>query len=158
MMIKDLMHEGAITCHRQDSLESIGALMWNEDCGAVPVLDDEGKVVGMVTDRDIAMAAVLKHRPLWEISAGELVEGKHLYSCSPEDDVHSVLRNMGTHRIRRMPVVDADQRIQGIVATKDLVEHIRASASKAKGDEVSADEAIGILQEICKPNSLRVAA
>ncbi len=158
MLIKDLMHQGAITCKSQDSLEQIGSLMWNEDCGAIPVLDDSERVIGMITDRDIAMAAVLKHRPLWEINAGELVGDKQLFACSPEDDVHTVLRSMGTHRVRRMPVLDAERHIQGIVATKDLVEHIHAQAGRAKGEEISPDEAITILQEICKPNALRVAA
>jgi len=158
MLIKDLMHQGAITCHSQDSLEQIGSLMWNEDCGAIPVLDENDRAIGMITDRDIAMAAVLKHSPLWEITAGELVAGKQLFSCSPEDDVHTVLKNMGTHRVRRMPVLDGEQHIHGIVATKDLVEHIQAQAGRTRGEEISADEAITILQEICKPNALRVAA
>lgn len=158
MLIKDLMHKRAITCQEQDSLDQVGLLMWNEDCGAIPVLDDDGKIKGMITDRDIAMAAVLKHRPLWDIPAHELIAGKSIHCCLPEDDIHDVLKLMAEYRIRRMPVVDAQKRMMGMVATKDLMEHIQSKGGHGKADDLSPEETVSALQQICKPNALKVAA
>lgn len=68
--------------------------MWNDDVGIVPVVDSENRLSGVITDRDIAMVAVLKHRPVCEISAREMISGHSCHSCHAEDDVHEALRVM----------------------------------------------------------------
>lgn len=139
------------------SLDQVASEMWNDDLGIVPIIDQEQKLLGVVTDRDIAMAATLKHKPLWEISAGELIAGQSCHFCKPGDDVHHVLGIMGSARIRRVPVVDENYYVAGMVGLKDLAEHIQTVPSGKKA-ELSAQEVLGAFRQTCQPNQLQVSA
>jgi CBS domain-containing protein len=106
-------------------------LMENEDVGSLPVLDGE-RVVGMVTDRDIVVRAVARGKdprgmPVREVASGDLV------TLTPDDDLSDALGLMATHQVRRLPVVDAENRLVGIVAQADLA---RVAGEKAVGEMV----------------------
>lgn len=158
MFVKDVMHTNAMACQSSDSLEKVASLMWTQDCGAVPIMDESHNLIGMVTDRDISMAAALQHRPLWEISAGEILSGQNLLTCSPDEDVHSVLQRMGTHRTRRVPVIDSSNQLKGMLSLKDVVESVKVKPASAKGKSITADETVSLIKEISKSNSMHVAA
>ena len=148
MRVKSLMHPSAYSCLPGDSLDTVAATMWNEDCGAMPVVDEEQRPIGILTDRDIAMSAMLKHRPLWDISVRELVAGKSVVTCHKQDDAKQALKLMAEHQIRRLPVVNDDGRLIGIIATRDLVAH---TGPRADG-ELSFDQTVKAFQSICRPN------
>ena len=76
MKIRDVMHQPVKCCDSSASLDQVASEMWNDDLGIVPIVDQEHRLLGVVTDRDIAMAATLKHKPLWEISAQRLSVSK----------------------------------------------------------------------------------
>jgi CBS domain-containing protein len=106
-------------------------LMESEDVGSLPVLDGE-RVVGMVTDRDIVVRAVARGKdprgmPVREVASGDLV------TLTPDDDLSAALGLMATHQVRRLPVVDAENRLVGIVAQADLA---RVAGEKAVGEMV----------------------
>lgn len=148
MKLRELMEKKVTTCTPQANLETIGQLMWDHDCGAIPVLDFAAHPVGIVTDRDIAMSAVLNHKPLWDITAGEVTGSRELYTCHVDDDVQKALNAMHAYRIRRVPVVDDDGRLQGMLSIDDVI----ASSGKARGKTapaVSLEEAMSTLKAVC---------
>ena len=81
--------------------------MWDYDCGALPVVNEAGHVIGMITDRDIAIAAATKRRPAAEIAVSEVISG-NVCSCVRDDDIKSALKTMRHEKVRRLPVVKAD--------------------------------------------------
>lgn len=155
--IRDVMHGDVRTCRDGDDLESVAMTMWNGDCGAVPIVDEYGRAIGIVTDRDIAMAAALKHRPLWDIGVGEVKPGADLYSCRPGDSVQAALHLMSERRVRRLVVQDDDGRLEGIVSIKDLLDHADGR-QKGQTKALSTEQALTALREICRANRQDSAA
>lgn len=119
MNVQDLMAHPAITCHVNDSLDMIAQRMWDHDCGALPVVNDDGVVTGMITDRDICMAALTQGRPLHELLAN-LAMSKVVVAVRPEDSVDDAERLMALHQVHRLPVVDAGHHPVGLVSLNDL--------------------------------------
>lgn len=158
MMVRDIMHKGVKSCALDNTLDDIANQMWNEDIGAMPVVDQDRKLTGMITDRDIAMAAALKHKPLWEISVKDVIAGKSCHYCRPDDEVHQALELMGESRIRRIPVVDEGMHVTGMIGLKDVVEHTYGRSGQRKQTTISADDLLTTYQRICKPNLLQATA
>ncbi len=94
--------------------------MWEGNFGAVPVVDDQGRAIAMVTDRDICIAAYTQGRSIWDIPV-EVAMSKQLYSVKPTDSIAQVEQILQTQQVHRMPVVGGDGRVVGIVALQDIV-------------------------------------
>jgi CBS domain-containing protein len=133
MHVEEIMTRDVVCCGPDTNLAAAAKMMWDTDCGALPVLNARGEVVGMITDRDICMAAATKNKPPSDIAVWETVSGK-TYTCKPSDDVQAALDIMKRERVRRLPVVDDDGVLQGIVAMNDLV----LAAEEAKGKKKPA--------------------
>ena len=116
--VRALMSQDVRTCRPSDSLHFAARLMWDHDCGCVPVVD-QNVVVGMLTDRDICMAAYTQGRSLPELTACGAMS-KHVYSCHPDDLLSAAEQIMATHRVRRLPVIEKDGRLVGILSLSDL--------------------------------------
>jgi CBS domain-containing protein len=101
--------------------------MWEGDCGALPVVSDEGRVIGMITDRDICIAVATRGRPADHIAVREVAQG-HAHTCLSDDDASAALHTMKAHRIRRLPVVDTDGHVRGILSLNDIVTHAGAAS------------------------------
>jgi CBS domain-containing protein len=102
--------------------------MRDEDIGSLPVVENE-RLVGMVTDRDIVVRAVAEGQDVRTATAREAMSPRILY-CFDDQTVEEVLENMGEQQIRRLPVVDRDKRLVGVVSLGDLAR----SAKKKAGD------------------------
>ena len=146
MKVRELMAKTAVSCHADISLAAAGALMWQNDCGALPIVDDAGKVIGMITDRDICIAVSTRDLPCSQIRAGEVVSRPPVV-CAPDDDVRSVLKLMSHEQIRRIPVVDDKGALAGIVSLNDVV--LRAEKSEARKHDLSYDDVVRAFQAIC---------
>jgi CBS domain-containing protein len=120
MEVQDLMTREVQCCGPDTNLAAAAKMMWDSDCGALPILNVQGHVMGMITDRDICMAAATKNKPASEITVWETSSGK-AYTCLMTDDVHTALDIMKRERVRRLPVVDEDGILQGIVAMNDFI-------------------------------------
>jgi CBS domain-containing protein len=141
------MTSAARSCEPQASLTAAAALMWENDCGTLPVVEDGGRVVGMITDRDICFGAAMKNRAPSEIAVGEVITGE-VYSCAPDDDVREALETMRRERVRRLPVVGADGTLCGIVSMNDVV--LRAEEkSKGKTRGPSYADVVQTYKAIC---------
>ncbi len=107
------------SCRPEDTLNEPARLMWDLDCGAVPVVNDAGKVVGMLTDRDICMAAYTRGEPLAALSVGSTMSTE-VVTASPKDSIESVAELMSQRQVRRVPLVNDEGRLVGIVALADI--------------------------------------
>jgi CBS domain-containing protein len=121
MKIHEVMTREPQSCSPSSDLAAVGALMWRHDCGAIPVVDPvSGTVHGMITDRDICMAVATQHRPAAEIHVSEVVSAP-LHAVRADDDAREALHVMRQAQVRRVPVVDSDGKLQGIVSINDLI-------------------------------------
>jgi CBS domain-containing protein len=123
--VRSVMTEDARSCAASDPLNRAAQIMWERDCGAVPVVDDEGTVVGMLTDRDVCMAAYFQGRSLWACTIGSAMS-KTLYACSPEDSIERAVSIMAERQVRRLPVVGADGHLLGMVALGDIALYVKS--------------------------------
>jgi CBS domain-containing protein len=119
MHVQDLMAHPAITCHVNDPLDLAAQRMWDHDCGVLPVVNDDGKVTGMITDRDICMAALTQARPLDELLVN-LVMAKHVIAVGPDSTIGEAEQLMAKNQIRRLPVLDTANRPLGVISLNDL--------------------------------------
>lgn len=120
MKVKEIMTGDVQCCSPQTNLAAAAKMMWDSDCGVLPVLSVEGKVIGVITDRDICMAAATKNKPPSEITVWETITGQ-VHTCSPDDDVEQALAIMANHQVRRLPVVDDEGILQGMLSLNDIV-------------------------------------
>lgn len=120
MNVENVMTRAPRTCRRTDSLATAAKLLWDHDCGAVPVVDDDKRPVGMLTDRDCLMSAFTRGRRLDELSVQSAM-AHMVFSVAKDQPVATALERMREHQVRRLPVVDGDGRICGIVALADLL-------------------------------------
>jgi CBS domain-containing protein len=145
MTVRDLQTSNVKTVSPDTDLAVVARLMWEGDCGAVPVVTDDRKVIGMITDRDICIASATRARPPAEIRAGEVITNHGVHAVKPDDDVRVAMRTMRKHKVRRLPVVDRDQRLAGIVSINDLA----INASSSLPNSVPAQEFLETFQAIC---------
>ena len=129
MQVKDVMTSPCITCTQDQPLQRAAQMMAKLDYGSIPI-DDGDRLVGMLTDRDIVTRGLAQSPDLSRLKAGDLMSDKILY-CREDDDCATVARNMGEMRVRRLPVVDADKRLKGMVSLGDLT---RANAPQMTGE------------------------
>ncbi len=150
MRVSEVMTPNVRSCTPQTDLETVAMEMWNGDCGSIPVMDDDGMPIGMITDRDIAMAGALQHRSLRDITTGEVTNSRDVYCCNSEDTIASALQAMSEGHVHRLPVIDGNGRLQGILSADDVV----ACAERGKRGEgkpdVSYDDAMTALKAVCK--------
>lgn len=144
MRVQDLMTSNVKACTADTDLATAATMMWDYDCGIVPIVNTERKVVGVITDRDIAIAAATRALNPSSIRVGDVITGR-VYACAPDDDSVAALRTMRDQRIRRLPVLDRQQRLVGILSMNDLV----ARAETRKGADVPGEEVLETLKSIC---------
>ncbi len=131
MKVQDVMTAEVRTCRLDTNLSAAVMQMWNGDCGALPVLADGGELVGMITDRDICIAAATKNRDPEKIRVDEVISGK-AYSCSPETEIHEALEIMQEKRVRRLPVINShDGKLAGILSMNDVALKAQGSCARS---------------------------
>ncbi len=121
MRVDQIMSRQPAVCALEEDLQQAAKRMWEADCGVLPVLDEQQRVIAMLTDRDICMAAYTQGRPLREISVRTAMS-QQLYSCFPEDTLEQAEQLMRDYQIRRIPVLDPAGRLLGILSLSDLAQ------------------------------------
>jgi CBS domain-containing protein len=149
MKVRDIMTAEPKTASRHTTLAAAAQLLWGADCGMLPVVE-EGKLVGVVTDRDMYVAMATRDKPASQLTVGDVTTGK-VWACGPDDDVHVALDTMASQRVRRLPVTQ-DGALVGILSMNDLV--LAAGADKA----VRNDEVVATLKAICAHHAAPAAA
>ncbi len=150
MKVHEAMVADPKTCSIDATLETAAGVMWNGDCGCLPVTDHKGRVIGIITDRDIAMGAYLNHRELWSLDVKDVIRNHPLYVCRPDDDVHDALSAMERHGVRRLPVVDGSGAPVGLLSMGDLVFHAQKSPAPKKNGKLTFGDLVSALKSIFK--------
>jgi len=146
MKVAELMVREVTACSPDDALNRAAQIMWENDCGCVPVVDRAARLVAMLTDRDICMAAYTGGRTLKDIRVSAAMSSE-LFACRPGDDILEAQKLMREHQVRRIPVSDGMGRLVGILSLADIA---RAIASKAVTKTTVADTIV----KICAPHPL----
>jgi CBS domain-containing protein len=151
MKIQKLMTTDPRCCRAGDSLSAAARLMWEGDIGSVPVVDEERCVVGMITDRDITMAAYHSDRRLSDLRVQDVMANK-VVACRPDDDVDVADRLMRHHQIRRVPITNRNGQLLGVVSLTDLARRA-ASDRLLTSPQISGPRVIVTLAAISEPRA-----
>ena len=142
MNITDLMSRPPQTCRPDTDLGTIAKMMWDHDFGFVPVVDAAGRLAGVITDRDICIATATRHLLPERISAEQVMTAP-VHACMTDDSVSDALTAMKEFRVRRLPVVDGNGQLQGVISMNDIA---LASDQKRKP---TPGEVVSTLAAIC---------
>jgi CBS domain-containing protein len=137
-MVKDVKF-----CSPEFNLAAVVEILWKQGCGALPVVEG-GRVLGMVTDRDICIALGTRNAKAAETSVREIALPKVFY-CAPEDDIHAALYTMAAQKVRRLPVIDTTGALKGILCLDDIV-----LVAEEKGTELTYFDVVEALKGVCE--------
>ena len=146
MKVKEVMTPDAKAIWLTESLSDAARFMWENDCGILPIIKDGRKVVGLITDRDICMATAVRDRTPSSISVEEVMTG-NVFAVKPNQDVSEALHLMREHKIRRLPVLNDEGELEGIVSMNDIVLH--AKNRNGKKPEIDYANVVKTYQAIC---------
>jgi CBS domain-containing protein len=150
MRVEHVMTRNVQACRPETNLSTAAMQMWKGDCGVLPVVTAIGEVIGMITDRDICMAAATKHRDPAAIRVKEVISGQ-VYACSPDADIHTALNLMRQKQVRRLPIINAENRkLVGILSIDDIA--LKAEVSLTA--DLSAQDLETTLRAICSRRTL----
>lgn len=158
MKVQQLMTKAASCCLPDDTANAAARIMWERDCGFVPVVEsrESQRVAGVVTDRDICIAAYTKNRPLDQIHLHELMS-TDVRTCRASDDVGEAERTMQSAQLHRLPVIDDSGQLLGVLSLADVAREA-ARESGARKQEVTAREIGETIAAISRPREIAPAS
>jgi CBS domain-containing protein len=158
MLVKKLMTTQVTSCRSDDSLSQAALLMWDHDCGCLPVSAGDGanRVAGVITDRDICMAALFQGAPLRDLRVADAMS-KQTHVCHPTDSLGDAERIMRQAQVRRLPVVDSQGSLVGMISLADLAREAEREQTLGSTD-ISGDEIGVTLASICQPSHRQLVA
>ncbi len=138
MKVRDAMMRTPAYCSSETNLGAAVEILWNRNCGILPVVDSKQRVIGLVTDRDLCVALGTRNRLPGEITVGEVATGK-VYSCRAEDDIRTAMETMARRQVRRLPVVNQDGVLEGILSMDNVILHAKTEAPGRPSELGDAD-------------------
>jgi CBS domain-containing protein len=140
MIVRDIMSQGVICCSPTTNVGAAVELMWDHNCGILPVVGADCKLQGVATDRDICVAMGTRNRLPGELTIGEIATN-NVFTCAPDDEIHQALLTIAEQHVRRLPVVDQRGIPLGILSLDDILTH--ADENKWEGCcELSSEEIV----------------
>jgi CBS domain-containing protein len=156
MKVQEVMTSEVKSCRLETNLAEAATMMLDYDCGVLPVVNSENKVIGVITDRDVAIAVATKARLASEIPVSEVIS-KRVYFATLDEDVHAALKTMRHEKIRRLPIVNRDGMLQGILSLNDIV--LRAEEEKGRRHpELTYEDAMSTVKAVCEHRPTHQAA
>lgn len=152
-LVRELMTAAAHRCHPDDMLSRAAQLMWDNDCGCVVVVDHLDRVVGIVTDRDVCMGAYTQGKALEDIPVTSAC-ATEVVTCRPDDTLDNVQRLMINHQIRRLPVVEEDGHLVGLLSLSDLAQHAHF-VTTAQGARSTAHTLALVMEAVSRSRGLK---
>jgi CBS domain-containing protein len=150
MKVQEVMTQDVKACFPDTNLAAAAALMWENDCGILPVVVNGGNAVGVITDRDIAIAVGTRGRAPQDIRVDEVIHGP-VFACAPDDDIHAALKTMRKDKVRRLPVLSGGGALKGILSLNDVVLHAQKG-----NNELDYDDVVSTFKAICEHPHLTV--
>ncbi len=145
MQVEQVMSREVKACKPGDTLAAAARIMWDHDIGAVPVVGEDGRPVGIVTDRDICMAACFTNLPLASMPVGEHMSRK-VFSVEPAASVEAAEQLMAEKQVRRLPVVGFEGELVGMITMSDLAR----AAVESHRQEVDLRQVAATISRIVK--------
>ncbi len=142
--VHEIMTENPVCCLADDSVERIAQWMQTEDIGSIPVVDNyqSRRLIGIVSDRDLALRVLGEKREAKDTVVGDVMTTS-LVTVSPSDDIETAMDVMSRNQVRRVPVVEHNGQLMGIISQADLA--TRLSEPKKTAD---------VLQDVSQPSSV----
>ena len=150
MQVKQIMTRDVKSVRPGDNLDGAARILWENDFGCVPVLDDASRITGMLTDRDVCMAAYFQGRPLREIEVASAMS-RIVFSTKPEDTLVAAEKVMQAQKVRRLPVVDAAGKLAGLLSLNDLARAAAREKATRGRKELSDAEVSETLAAVSEP-------
>ena len=147
MKVRDVMTARVISCPADTNLAAAAALMWQNDCGMLPVVGPDGTVAGVITDRDICIALGTRNRLSSDVAARDVIS-RPARTCGPDEDIREVLRTMCCAHVRRLPVVSPEGMPIGLLSMDDVILHAEHCAG-TKRPGISYEDVVNTLRGIC---------
>jgi CBS domain-containing protein len=151
MKVQDCMTSPARSCTASASLVTAAAIMWDYQIGALPVIDAEGRPIGIITDRDICMAAARKGRFAGDVSVRETMS-PNPFTARADEDLAKTLDTMAARQVRRLPVVDHENRLIGIVSINDAAAAAESGERDFRGRPEVFAHIVATLRRIAQPS------
>ncbi|MBZ5500687.1 MAG: CBS domain-containing protein [Acidobacteriia bacterium] len=149
MRVEEVMMRTPACCSPESNLGTATELLWSRNCGILPIVDAQQKVIGVITDRDLCIALGTRNQLAGQVQVGEVMS-QNVVSCRPEEDIHAALDTMARNRVRRLPVVNKEGRLEGILSMDNIVLHADA-AGTGKTAELAPRDIVVTLQRIYGP-------
>jgi CBS domain-containing protein len=147
MRVEEIMTQDVCSCGPGTNAASAAEMMWKRNCGSLPVVDEGGHVVGMVTDRDLFLALGTGNRKPAELQLGEIMN-KDVVLCYPSDDVRNAMKTMAQRQLRRLPVVDETGALKGVLSLSDIAHRV---------DDVVPEDVLNVIRAVCDRRNRRKA-
>ena len=142
----DVMSTDVVRVHPDDSLQHAARMMAGYDCGALPVVDRNNRLIGMITDRDIAVRGVAEMRDAGRMPVGAAMTDE-AFACHVYDPLQDCMNAMAEHQVRRIPIVDDYDRVVGIVSQADIARHAGGRGGRHERQRVAE-----VIKEVSQPS------
>jgi CBS domain-containing protein len=152
MKVADCMTKGAVVCRPESTLTDAARMLWDNDCGFLPVVDATQRLVGALTDRDVCMGAFTQGRELASLTVSASMSAP-VRTCGADEALESALETMALHQVRRLPVVDAQGRLTGVLSVADVARALDSLTSQDKSQRALADGLVAALSGVCRPRN-----
>ena len=146
MKVQEIMTEKVQSCLPDDRVSAIARMMREQNCGFIPVVTTNNVPVGVITDRDVCMAVATKLQNAADIEVGELMS-RQIFACFAEDDIDVALRRMKERKVRRLPVVNHEGKLKGILSLDDIVLSTTGDGKR----NLPLEDVFGTYKSICEP-------
>jgi CBS domain-containing protein len=146
MKVKEVMVAPPVCCSRDTNLGIAADIMWRENCGILPITNSDDGITGVVTDRDMFIALATRNRLAGDLTVGEVTSGR-VFSCKPDDDIHTALAMMAKHAVRRLPVVNNLNQVVGMLSMDDIARE----AQMGDRPELSCNDVVHYFRGTCEP-------
>lgn len=153
MKVRDVMSKQAVYCGLDTTLAEAAEVMCKNGCGFLPVVGEGGNVIGAITDRDMCIALGTRDKTAVGVLVRDVMLPNEytfpkLFTCTPDDDIHCVLTTLRTSRIRRIPVINREGDLEGVLSMDDIVLHACVHAGK---HDISCKDVVEAYKAICAP-------
>jgi predicted transcriptional regulator len=153
MKVQDIMTQEVKFCGPDTNLAAATEILWQNNCGSLPVVDSDGKLLGVITDRDMCIALGTRNVRASEVAVRDAAT-KTVFTCTPNDEIHAALKTLRQHQIRRMPVIGANGKLVGILCLDEIVLHVQKTEGKTG---ISYEDVVNTLKAICEHRGAEVS-